>query len=189
MRKTNLNTPIKRADVKVGDKIRITREVTVKDVREANLSGGIAATIVTTNVPEGAVGETLALTQKEEVTLLERDPKIDIPKSAVVVYWQEDDGDDYYARYDSDRQVWIEDDGEEYETTEELAERIEECIKEGTFEILKRRLLFAEGGLVGGDVQLGARSLGELSRALSDNIMPRGFGRIPTGGLARGVVA
>lgn len=188
MRKTNLNTPIKRADLKSGDKIRIVREVTVKQVRPAKLSGGVDATIVTTDVPEGAVAETLALTQKEGVTLLERDIKVEIPNSAVIVYWREEDGD-YYARYDSVRRSWIEDDGEEYETTEDLAQRIEEYIQEGTFEVLKRRPLFAEGGLVGGDVQLGARSLSELSRALSDNIMPHNFGRIPTVGLARGVVA
>lgn len=188
MRKTNLDHAILRYDVKSGDRIRIIREVTVKDARSATLSGGIAATIVTTDVPEGAVGETLALTSKERVTLLERDVKVDIPKSAVIIYWQED-GEDYYARYDSDRQSWIEDDGEEYETTEDLAKRIEEYIQDGTFEVLKRRSLFSEGGLVGGDVQLGARSLDELSRALSENILPGRFGRIPAGTLSRGVVA
>lgn len=149
MRKTNLNTPIKRADLKSGDKIRIVREVTLKDVRQTTLGNNVKAAIITTD--QGAESVTLAITEAETVTLLERDVKIDIPKSAVIVYWQED-GEDYYARYDSDRQSWIEDDGEEYETTEDLAERIEEYIKEDTFEVLKRRPLFSEGGFAQGGV-------------------------------------
>lgn len=180
MRKTNLNTPIKRADLKSGDKIRIVREVTVKDAREATLSGSVHATIVTTDVPQGAVGETLALTLKEDITLLERDVKVEIPASAVIVHWQDSDGEDYYARYDSDRKVWIEDDMDEYESTEKLVEYIEKYLKEGTFEVLKRRPLFAEGGIVQGgfvpgsnyhglDVKLGPDSMARLAR----NILPR----------------
>lgn len=178
MRKTNMSVPITRTEVKPGDKIRVVREVTVKTARPAKLSGGVDATIVTTDVPEGAVGETLALTPKETVILLERDIKVEIPKSAVVIYWQDRDGDDVYARYDADRQAWVDSDGDEYESTEKLAQYIERYIEEGTFEVLKRRPLFSEGGLVQGYAVPG-RSYHGLGfdpgtmSALARNVLPR----------------
>lgn len=150
MRETNINNPIDRKDVKVGDKIRVSREVLVTGVRETSIYGGSGnpskpVTIVSTAT------DTIALTATEAVTLLERDREVvKIPASARFVYWQDRYGEDYYARYDADRDAWVEDDGDEYESTEKLVEYIEGHLKEGTFQVLKYH--YASGGVVGGIV-------------------------------------
>lgn len=193
MRDTTLNKPIPRSDIKVGDKIRISREVEVKKVRHTSIYGGLRnqskpVTIVDTD------GDTVAISDTEGVTLLERDREsVKIPDSAQFVYWQDRDGEDYYARYDTDREVWIEDDMDEY-TTEKLIPYIEHYLKEGTFQVLKHK--YASGGVVGGlsgggytsganpllpGVRLSQEAMANLrdqmSRSVARNILPNSAAR------------
>lgn len=163
MRKTNLNKIIHRSEVKPGDKIRIVREVVVDSARETNLGRGYADSIVvSTKKSISDMAESLALTSKEEVTLLERDERdLVIPEDALFVYWQDDEGDDYYARRDGDK--WIEDDGDEHDTDEDLVDSIEAYGEVDTFQVLKSKPKPATGGVVQGLPYPGI-SLGEQSR-------------------------
>ena len=161
MRKTNINQTITRADVKKGDKVRIEREITVTDIRVAQLGRINDAQIVTANG-----NETLALTPKETVTLLERDQSLDFGEDAKVVTWTveseeetEEDTDkpeDYFAVRIQGQDGWISSDEDTYSDDEELEADIlngdfGEYV-EGTFKVLspKPKLSLASGGFVRG---------------------------------------
>ena len=157
MRKTNINQTITRADVKKGDKIRIEREITVTDIRAAQLGRINDAQIVTANG-----NETLALTPKEKVTLLERDQSLDFGEDAKVVTWTvaSDEGtgtpEDYFAVRIQGQDGWISSDEDTYSDDEELEADIlngdfGEYV-EGTFKVLspKPKLSLSTGGFVRG---------------------------------------
>lgn len=157
MRKTNINQTITRADVKKGDKIRIEREITVTDIRAAQLGRINDAQIVTANG-----NETLALTPKETVTLLERDQSLDFGKDARVVTWtvegkeDTDKPEDYFAIRIQDEDRWLSSDDDTYSDDEELEADIlngqfGEYV-EGTFKVLspKPKLSLATDGFVRG---------------------------------------
>lgn len=156
MRKTNINKDIARTDIKVGDKILISREATVKKVRETTIYGGAGKprkpiTIVDTDA------ESMGITAEESVKLLERDKpsEIRIPLTAKVIYWKDTEDYEYYARRDSVSQEWTvaNDHGLKF-TTEALIKEIEDesgefdTYKEGTFEVLKHN--YANGGFIPG---------------------------------------
>lgn len=148
MRETNINKTIDRSDIKAGDTIRITRDVVVKAVRQAQLSQGRPAAIVTTK------NVTLAITEDESVTLLERDKEseIKIPLSATHLFWQDTDDYDYYARYYAGSWRVSGAGGITY-TTDNLIKEIENPLgefdeyKEGSFQVLKE---LSAGGMVSG---------------------------------------
>lgn len=174
MRKTNLNKLIHRSEVKPGDKIRIVREVVVDSARETNLGRGYAdSVVISTKHSISDIAESLALTSKEEVTLLERDERdLVIPEDALFVYWQDDEGDDYYARRDGDK--WIEDDGDEHDTDEDLVESIKTYGEVDTFQVLKSKPKLATGGIVQGLPYPGI-SLGEKSRSMLEQAANAGI--------------
>lgn len=164
MRETNLNQPINRTEVKVGDKIRVSREITVTSVRETTIHEGVGKprqpiTIV------GTANDSIGLTKSEAVTLLERDREaVKIPTTAEFIYWQDEGGDDYYARHDAEADEWVEDDGDTY-TTEKLVAYIEHDLKPGSFQVLKHKRGFASGGQI--------RLSDEALASLRNNLLPR----------------
>lgn len=166
MRKTNINKDITRQEVKVGDRIVVSREVLVTAVRETTLHAGVGQprrpiTVVTT--PK----DSIALTADESVKLLERDePSFEIPNNALVITWQDDDGYDYIARRNEISDEWVtSSEGPKVTyTTAALIEAIEDeefdGYTEGSFEVLKRKG-FANGGYVN-PIGLSDRSLNAL---------------------------
>ena len=173
MRETNLNKTIDRTDVKVGDKIRVSREVVVTGVRETSIYDQTAGKRKNITVVNTAT-DTLALSQTEAVTLLERDKpsEIVIPTSATHVFWQDDDDYDYYARRDSVSEEWVTSEGpEDTYTTEALINEIEDefgefdefgVYKPGSFRVLKHK--YAAGGFTGLPVRgaVGGPRIGSL---------------------------
>ena len=177
MRETNLSKPISRTEVKVGDKIRVSREVVVTGVREASIYDQASRKRKNITVVNTAT-DTLALSETEAVTLLERDKpsEIVIPTSATHVFWQDDDDYDYYARRDSVSEEWVTSEGpEDTYTTEALIKATEEHLgefstyKPGSFQVLKHK--YAAGGYVGTPISLGADSIAALSRQVSDSAL------------------
>ena len=174
MRETNINNPIDRTDVKVGDKIRVSREVVVTAVRETQIYDRAKGKHKNITVVNTAT-DTLALGETETVTLLERDKpsEIVIPTSATHVFWQDEDGYDYYARRDSVSEEWVTSEGpEDTYTTEALIKEIEDefgefdVYKPGSFQVLKHK--YAAGGYVGTPISLGADSIASLARQVQD---------------------
>lgn len=177
MRETNINKDIDRTDIKVGDKILISREVTVKKVRETTIYGGTGKprkpiTIVDTDT------ESMGVTADESVKLLERD-KVDpiaIPTTAVLISWKDDDGYDHYARRNEVSEEWTTSDNgpKSTYTTAALIEAIEDDefdgYEEGSLEIIKRKANFASGGVIPG-IKLGEDSLNKLRQQLGQNIV------------------
>ena len=170
MRETNLNKTIDRTDVKVGDKIRVSREVVVTGVRETSIYDQASRKRKNITVVNTAT-DTLALSQTEAVTLLERDKpsEIVIPTSATHVFWQDDDDYDYYARRDSVSEEWVTSEGpEDTYTTEALIKEIEDHLgefdtyKPGSFQVLKHK--YAAGGFTGLPVRgaVGGPRIGSL---------------------------
>lgn len=169
MRETNLDKPIARQDIKVGDKIVVSHEVVVKAVRETDLYAGFGkerkpVTIVT------ADRDTIAITNDERVRLLERDKVIlEIPVSATIISWKDDDGYDHYARRNEASGEWTtsQNGPKTTYTTAALIEAIEhdefDGYTEGSFEILKRHSPLASGGVLPG-VSLGRNSIEALTR-------------------------
>lgn len=172
MRETNLNKPIARGDVKVGDRIEVSRDVVVTAVRESTISGGfgeprIPVTIVSTD------SDTLLLATKEKITLLERDKpsEIVIPASATHIFWQDTDGYDYYARREGVTGEWIssEDHTIKY-TTDALINEIEDpsgdfgVYKRDSFQVLKSS--FLRGGVIS---RLSEDSMASLRNAMGSH--------------------
>lgn len=183
MRETNLNKPISRTEVKVGDKIRVSREVVVTGVRESSIYDQASRKAKNITVVNTA-SDTLALTATENVTLLERDKpsEIVIPTTATHVFWQDTDDYDYYARRDSVSEEWVTSEGPDATyTTEALIQEIEDeygefdAYKPGSFQVLKHK--YAAGGVVGGftgsPISLSSESIAALSSRLGANILPR----------------
>lgn len=153
MRETNLSKSIERGDVKVGDKIRVSRELIVKEARPTTIYAGsdnprTSVVVITTE------SDTIALTPNESVTLLERDKpsEIEIPTTATHIFWQDTDDYDYYARRNDASQEWITSEGPSHTyTTPALIEEIEDPAGDfdeyqpGSFQILKRKAIF-DGG-------------------------------------------
>lgn len=179
MRETNINESINRQDIKVGDKIVVSREVTVKAVRETTLHNGVdkprrPITIITTEK------DTIGITADETVKLLERDkaPIFTIPLNAVVITWKDDDGYDHLARRNSVSEEWVtsSEGPQETFTTDALLDAIEDGdfdgYEEGSFEVLKSKPSFANGGYVGG-VNLGQSSIDAMTRLAQQNFLPR----------------
>lgn len=177
MRETNLNRPINRTELKVGDKIAISREVTVKAVRETTLHAGFGnprkpVTIIDTD--DG----TLAITSDETLKLLERDkePTFTIPPNAIIITWKDDDDYDHIARRDSVSEKWAtssEGPNNTY-TTDALVAGIEDGdfdgYKEGSFEVLKSKPDFYYGG-----VTLGQESMRRLRDQMGINVLTQNF--------------
>lgn len=172
MRKTDINKDITRHDVKVGDKIVISREVTVQALRETTIHDGVGKprrpiTIVDTGK------DSIGLTSDESVKLLERDEEtFQIPTNAVLIAWKDNDGYDHYARRNEVSDEWktSQNGPKNTYTTAALVESIEangfDGYQEGSFEVLKRKSNFASGGFVPG-VTLGRNSMDILRDALS----------------------
>lgn len=172
MRETNLNKAITRTDVKVGDTIRISRDVVVKAVRETTLYAGVGKprrpiTIVDTGK------DTVGLTEDESVTLLERDKEseIKIPLTATHIFWQDTEGYDYYARRTDVGAEWVTSvDSNLTFTTPALIKEIENIGGEfdeyqpGTFQVLKNKYAsgYAHAGMLSSD---SLRSLGGVLRS------------------------
>ena len=187
MRETNINNPIDRTDVKVGDKIRVSREVVVTAVRETQIYDRAKGKHKKITVVNTAT-DTLALGETETVTLLERDKpsEIVIPTSATHVFWQDDDDYDYYARRDSVSEEWVTSEGpEDTYTTEALIKEIEDefgefdVYKPGSFQVLKYKYAtggftgLPVGGAVGSPISLSSEAIAALSRQVGANILPR----------------
>ena len=161
MRKTGIDQTITRDDVKVGDKIRITREVTVKSVRPVSLGNVGPSVIIEAQVGGTQERDSLALTRKETVTLLERDQSLEFGDNAQVVTWRVGDGSGFKQRF-AVREVgggsWITDDNDTYSTGESLEGDILDDefgdYIEGTFEVLfpKPKPKFADGGYTGRNI-------------------------------------
>lgn len=165
----NINT-IHRSEVKVGDLIEVSRQVRVTDVRPTKLGHGfnqVDAIVVSTN------SDTLALTPKETVKLVERPEVLEVADDARVVEWsvQKDDEDDdsievYYA-LKLDDGGWQSSDDDNYDDFGDLADDI----KDGSFGeyvpdsfktvVPAPKPKFATGGLVRG---LGLRDTYPFSR-------------------------
>ena len=186
MRETNLNKTIDRTDVKVGDKIRVSREVVVTGVHETSIYDQASRKRKNITVVNTAT-DTLALSQTEAVTLLERDKpsEIVIPTSATHVFWQDDDDYDHYARR-NEVDEWTTSEGPEYTyTTEALISEIEnesgeiDVYKPGSFQVLKHKYAaggftgLPVGGAVGSPISLSSEAIAALSRQVGANILPR----------------
>lgn len=161
---------IHRNNVNVGDLIEVSRQVRVTAVRPTKLGQGfnqVDAVVVSTN------SDTLALTPKETVKLVERPEVLEVADDARVVEWsvQKDDEDDdsievYYA-LKLDDGGWQSSDDDNYDDFGDLADDI----KDGSFgeyvpESFKTvvpapKPKFATGGLVRG---LGLRDTYPFSR-------------------------
>ena len=187
MRETNLSKPISRTEVKVGDKIRVSREVVVTGVHETSIYDQASRKRKNITVVNTAT-DTLALSETEAVTLLERDKpsEIVIPTSATHVFWQDEDGYDYYARRDSVSEEWVTSGGpNETYTTEALINEIDDpagdfdVYKPGSFQVLKHKYAaggftgLPVGGAVGGPISLSSEAIAALSRQVGANILPR----------------
>lgn len=190
MRETNINKDIARTDIKVGDKIRITREVTVTAVRNDTIYGGSGKprkpiTIVT------ALEDTIGVTDSESVKLVERDkePIFTVPMNALIIAWQDEDGYDHLARRNRPTDKWVTSQNGPKETfaTEELIELIEDGefdgYKEGSFEVLKHSTDFAMGGYVHGrPIGLSQQSVDTLNRLSRQRLVSPLIDRSPITG-------
>ncbi|QDH48030.1 hypothetical protein LUPINE_22 [Microbacterium phage Lupine] len=192
MRKTDIDETISRHDVKVGDTIRISREATVTNIRETTLGTHKRAIIATVTSGDGinANTETLALTDKETVTLLERDQSLDFGGGALIVTWgvvddaQSDLKETYFAMRLQDEANWVASDGDEYRNDEALEEAILDGefgeYVDGTFKVIepKPKPKFASGGFVGGDSILGRMSAAAQAPYLGfgRSILPQNIG-------------
>lgn len=177
MRETNMSEIIHRHQVEKGDKIRVSRELTVKDVRTSTIYVGkdkplTPIVVVTTET------DTIALTPKESVTLLERDKpsEIEIPITATHIFWQDTEDHDYYARRNDVSQEWVTSEGpSDTYTTPALIQEIEDPAgefdeyKPGSFQVLKRKAIFD-----GGSINLSADSLNRLREQFQQGGLVRG---------------
>lgn len=201
MRETNINEDIHRTDVKVGDKIAINREVTVKAVRETTLYGGFGnprkpVTIIDTD------DNTLAITSDDTLKLLERDkePIFTIPLNALVITWRDEDDYHCIARRNTVGDEWVTSDhgpGFTY-TSEALVVAINEEFdgyKAGSFEVLKSKP-YLTGGYVHGVLRTtpAIDSIDALRVSMvqplapSRNVLPRNFLTNGAASSASGVV-
>lgn len=190
MRETNINKNIPRTEVKVGDKIRISRDVIVKTTRETSIYDHATRSRKPITVV-GTATDSVALTNGETVTLLERDKpsEIVIPASATHIFWQDTEDYDYYARRNEVSEEWVTSGGpDDTYTTEALIQEIEDPAgefdeyQEGTFQVLKHK--YSAGGYtglgVGGSVGGPAITLSsDALRSLRDNILPRNMAVSP----------
>lgn len=173
MRKKNFNQNITRDDVKPGDRIRITREVTVRKVRPTNLAGAGPSVILEVDGPAGSIPESLALTRKEAVTLLERDLSLDFGEDAKVVSWNTTTTTHYALAVDGGG--WVSSDEDTYEDAEELEADIlngafGEYV-EGTFKVIHPApgSKFSQGGYIN-SVALSEGSRDFLSKLASTDL-------------------
>ncbi|AWY05000.1 hypothetical protein SEA_HORTUS1_18 [Microbacterium phage Hortus1] len=179
MREININEDIDRTDIRVGDKIRVSRVVTVEKVRNDSIYGGVGRdrkpiTIVTSDV------DTIGITETEEVTLLERDkePIFTIPSNAIVITWRDDEDYPHMARRNEVSQEWVtsQNGPNEMFTTDALIKAIErdefDGYMEGSFEVLKYKPNLAAGGYVnGGRIGLSRESVDALNRLANQRII------------------
>lgn len=136
---------IKFADVKEGDRIRITRDLVVNSVRLANV-GAVPAAIIEFEGPRGP--QTLAVTADEKVDLLDRPVKAE--EGATFVYWRSG-GSDCYARKLEDGR-WLDYEGDKFDSLSDLIEEIENGefsygkYETGSFQVIAREPKQAEDG-------------------------------------------
>lgn len=175
MRKTNLNQAITHAELKVGDKIRIVRDVTLKDVRHTTLSNNIKAAVVTTD--QGPQSVTLAVTDQESVTLLERDEeKLDFGYAQVVT-WKTNEDEQFFAVKVNWEDSWLTSDEDDYANIEDLERDIVNSAfgdgkyVSGSFEILFPKPSFANGGIIRG-LKLSESASASLANSLRAKIVP-----------------
>ncbi|QIG58568.1 hypothetical protein SEA_HUBBS_23 [Microbacterium phage Hubbs] len=188
MRKTDIDETITRHEVKAGDKILISREVTVTNVRETTLGANKRAIVATVTSGEGinASIETLALTDKETVTLLERDQESLDFGDAQVVTWKTDDDEQFFALKIEGEDGWYTSDDDTYADNNALERDILTDAfgggkyVDGSFEVLfpKPKPKFASGGFVGGDSILGRMSAAAQAPHLGfgRSILPQNIG-------------
>lgn len=153
MRKKNINKVITPDEIKVGDKITISREVTVAKVRPSNFGRLGKGVVVTTD--QGVDSQTVSVTDFETATLLERDESLDL-KGAKVVTWKTDDDEQFFAIKIEDEDGWLTSDDDTYSGDDALERDILTSAFgggtyiSGSFEVLFPKPKFATGGLVGG---------------------------------------
>ena len=143
---------IDRSQIKVGDKIEISRTAEVIAVRSASRASGLPSLTII-EFEEGGVKTTAAIGPHETVKRFEK--PIELPDDALVITWKLENGRRYYATKRDDGE-WID---SEHDTIGDDADEVIECITDkfsyesayaqGSFEVLKSKpKSFAAGGYV-----------------------------------------
>lgn len=168
MRKKNINQIISYKDIKPGDKVIVAGELDIKDIRLGTGSSILGSSaIATVKAPkEGGHDTSWAILETDTVTLLERDVQIEIPANAQVVYWQNDGGEDYYARKLDDGK-WQDSEQAGRHSADGLIGDILEGefgeYKVDSFEVIKyQKPKYASGGIVHG-MSFSPTTLGRLA--------------------------
>ncbi|AXC37882.1 hypothetical protein SEA_JACKO_22 [Microbacterium phage Jacko] len=162
-----MGTQISNKDIRPGDTITVSRKLKVSSVRDYGGSSAKNAVVVSGVGENGTSGVTILVAEYENVELIDRKIEIPNPETALFVWWQDEVGNDYYARK-ADKGNWVTDSGASYTSTHDLIEDITEGgyhdYKQGSLQVIKRNPSLASGGYVHGTVSLGDHGRSVLRR-------------------------